>query len=161
MKYIKGYEGLYSVTEDGQVWSHRSNKFLKQGLCKAGYFQVVLSKDGTKSKLVHLLVLDAYVGDKPTGYYGCHNDGNKFNNHYSNLRYDTPSNNQHDRKAHGTAYENKGIRNGTSKLTEEQVREIRELYATGQYTQVEIGKAYGIGGDSICRIVNLKRWSHI
>ena len=29
MKDIKNYEGLYAITEDGQVWSYRSKKFLK------------------------------------------------------------------------------------------------------------------------------------
>ena len=28
MKDIKGYEGLYAVTEDGKVWSYKSKKFL-------------------------------------------------------------------------------------------------------------------------------------
>lgn len=29
MKFIEGYENLYSVTTDGRVFSHRRNKFLK------------------------------------------------------------------------------------------------------------------------------------
>lgn len=28
MKDIKGYEGLYAITEDGQVWSYRRKKYL-------------------------------------------------------------------------------------------------------------------------------------
>ena len=42
MKDIKGYEGLYAVTENGQVWSYRSQIFLKPMANKDGY----LSKDG-------------------------------------------------------------------------------------------------------------------
>lgn len=29
MKDIKGYEGLYAITENGEVWSYISNKFMK------------------------------------------------------------------------------------------------------------------------------------
>lgn len=29
MKDIKNYEGLYAITEDGRVWSYKSNRFLK------------------------------------------------------------------------------------------------------------------------------------
>lgn len=29
IKDIPGYEGLYAATEDGRIWSYRSNKFLK------------------------------------------------------------------------------------------------------------------------------------
>lgn len=45
MKDIKGYEGLYAITEDGQVWSYKSKRFLSQQIQK-GYYNVHLSKDG-------------------------------------------------------------------------------------------------------------------
>ena len=35
---IKNYEGLYAITEDGKVWSHRSKKFLKPRNNGHGYF---------------------------------------------------------------------------------------------------------------------------
>lgn len=51
---------------------------------------------------VHRLVLMAFVGPCPEGMQACHNDGNARNNHLSNLRWDTPSSNMHDRVKHGT-----------------------------------------------------------
>ena len=45
MKDIKGYEGLYAVTEDGQIWSYRSKKFLKPNKNTSGYLYVILYKD--------------------------------------------------------------------------------------------------------------------
>lgn len=54
----------------------------------------------------HRLVAMAWIGT-PEGYARlqvCHNDGNRLNNHFSNLRWDTPKNNTHDKYAHGTAY---------------------------------------------------------
>ena len=45
MKDIKNYEGLYQVTENGDVWSVRRNRFLKQGINMNGYKYVALSKN--------------------------------------------------------------------------------------------------------------------
>ena len=62
MKDIKGYEGLYAVTENGQVWSYRSQIFLKQMANKDGYLRVGLNKDGIKKQfMVHRLVGEAYI----------------------------------------------------------------------------------------------------
>lgn len=43
---IKGYEGLYAVTEDGKVWSYRSHKYLKPQTVGAGYQGVTLCVNG-------------------------------------------------------------------------------------------------------------------
>lgn len=51
---------------------------------------------------IHRLVLAAFVGAPPEGLIGCHNDGNKLNNHVSNLRWDTYSSNMLDAVKHGT-----------------------------------------------------------
>ena len=48
MKDIKGYEGLYAITEDGKVWSYRNERFIKSFMRKNGYLQVILVKDGIK-----------------------------------------------------------------------------------------------------------------
>jgi hypothetical protein len=42
MKDISNYEGLYAVTEDGQVWSYRRKKFLKAYESGGGYLKVAL-----------------------------------------------------------------------------------------------------------------------
>jgi DNA-binding XRE family transcriptional regulator len=48
-----------------------------------------------------------------------------------------------------------------AKLTEEQVIQIRELYATKKYTQRQLGKMYGVCFQHISKIVNNKQWKHI
>ena len=45
---------------------------------------------GYKTRLVHRLVLETFVGAAPAGMEGCHNDGNRFNKRLENLRWDTP-----------------------------------------------------------------------
>lgn len=61
-------------------------------------------KDGTTSRkaLVHVLVLEAFVGPRPEGMACCHNDGDGQNNTLANLRWDTYSSNNHDLVRHGT-----------------------------------------------------------
>ena len=100
---IPGYEGLYEVSEDGRVRSlGKRGKMLKPFPVR-GYSKVHLSKDATsRHRGVHQLVMLAFEGPPPEGMEVCHEDGNKANNHRSNLRYDTPSANGRDRIRHGT-----------------------------------------------------------
>jgi hypothetical protein len=82
-KDIEGYEGAYSVCDDGRVWSVKSQKFLKQTKQNKGYLYVSLCKDGVPMKrTVHRLVASAFITG--SGIVN-HKDGNKENNNLSNL----------------------------------------------------------------------------
>lgn len=86
LKDIKGYEGLYAITEDGRVWSHLSNKWLKPGINK-GYFEVTLCKERKQKKfLIHRLVYETFKGIIPKGLVVDHIDGNRLNNTLDNLQ---------------------------------------------------------------------------
>lgn len=50
----------------------------------------------------YVLVLTAFVGPRPDGYDGCHDDGDVTNNHVSNLYWGTRSQNMLDKQRHGT-----------------------------------------------------------
>lgn len=87
MLSIKGYEGRYSATEDGHIYSHISHKELKGRLLKNGYLRVNLVdiRGKVKDFLVHRLICQTY---KPHGQ-GCvnHIDCNKINNRPDNLEW--------------------------------------------------------------------------
>lgn len=51
---------------------------------------------------VHALVLEAFVGPRPSGLEGCHNNGDPSDNNVSNLRWDSRSSNLRDAVRHGT-----------------------------------------------------------
>lgn len=88
MKDIKGYEGLYAVTEEGQVWSYRAHKFLKPWACYGNYLQVSLSKDKVVKKYkVHRLVAEAYIPNPENLTDVNHKDKNRQNNCLSNLEW--------------------------------------------------------------------------
>lgn len=57
MKEIKGYEGIYSVTSCGKVYSHKRKKFLSTLNGNNGYQQIGLCKDSkTVFYYIHRLV---------------------------------------------------------------------------------------------------------
>ena len=54
-----------------------------------------------------------------------------------------------------------GEKNPNSKLTESQVKEIRDLYKTGSFTMIRLGEKFGMSRRSISAIVNKDRWKHL
>lgn len=61
-EFIKGYENLYSIDEEGRVYSHRKNHYMKLINNGDGYLQVSLSKNGKrKTYKVHRLVAETFI----------------------------------------------------------------------------------------------------
>jgi hypothetical protein len=58
---------------------------------------------------------------------------------------------------HGNS--NRGAENGRAKLTEEQVKEIREKYTPYIYSARKLGEEYGVSKSSIDNIINNKTWN--
>lgn len=92
----------YAITEDGKVWSFKSNKFLKQKIDKYGYACVSLRRNGKNwTVTVHRLVAEAFIpnpDNKPTVN---HKDENKLNNSVTNLEWMTVNENNN----YGTHYQ--------------------------------------------------------
>ena len=80
----------YEVSSCGRVRNIKTGRILKQFTNTQGYY--VLSIDG-RSKRVHRLVADSFYDGDHTGLDVNHIDGNKKNNHISNLEWCTRSEN--------------------------------------------------------------------
>lgn len=87
MKDIPGYEGLYAITTEGEVWSYRQKKFLTPVLLY-GYPRVGLWKDGkVKRKFVHRIVAEAYLPNPENLPQVNHKDENRANCCLQNLEW--------------------------------------------------------------------------
>jgi hypothetical protein len=159
-QWAPGYEGLYSVTKNGCVYSYHSGSAvkLKTPPNGRGYQRVNLYRDGSKKQMkVHRLVAITFLPD-PDNTQTCvrHIDGNKLNNNCGNLAWSTHSENMNDRKAHGTS--NRGTRNGHAKLDECSVEEIRIKYRDTDITQDELASAYRVNQATVWEIIWGKIW---
>ena len=96
-KDIQGYEGLYQVSNDGDVISLRFDppKHIYQTITNSGYKQVILFKNGRKERVgVHILVAQEFVDGWFEGAEVNHKDLNKINNVAENLEWVAHSQNQ-------------------------------------------------------------------
>lgn len=163
MKRIEDWED-YSVTEDGRIWSHRSNKFLKCFSSKEGYIRLELNKDGlAKNLTVHRLVAQAFIPNPEGKSEVNHIDGNKSNNHVSNLEWVTRSENMVHAIKNNLQTINKGIKNPNAKLTEEQVEFIRANYKfrDPKYSFKAMAKEFNVSDATVTNAYYGKVWSHI
>ena len=104
----------------------------------AGYLVVTLGNgDDRKQCRVHCLVLEAFVGPRPEGQQGCHNDNNKANCALDNLRWDTPKGNVGDRRGYD------GDANPNAKITDADRAEIKRRRNSGEKLK-DIAIDYGI-----------------
>jgi hypothetical protein len=55
----------------------------------------------------------------------------------------------------------RGAAHHNAKLTEDQVRDIRALYATGQWRQRVLSDTFGVSQASIEAILKRKTWQHV
>jgi hypothetical protein len=96
-KDIVGYEGIYKISEDGEVQNAKKNKLLKCYSNMYGYTVVGLSKEGTfKHYFVHRLVALAFIPNPLGKKEVNHINGVKQDNNISNLEWCTRSeNNKH------------------------------------------------------------------
>ncbi len=115
---VLGAEGKYSVSNQGRVRSEARSVHSIAGprpipetirVCapnKYGYPIVdIYYLDGRrKTRVVHQLVMEAFVGPLPQGLVVCHMNGVKSDNRATNLRYDTVAENNRDLSRHGVQY---------------------------------------------------------
>lgn len=119
-----------------------------------GYPMVCLCVDGKENfQYVHRLVLEAFIGPCPLGMQGCHKNGVRTDNRLTNLRWDTQSANEIDKRSYGR--DNRGQRHYASHLTDDQARKVLELHAAGEHTRKQLAGMFhttiGVIKGIVCR----------
>ena len=161
MKPIKGYEGLYSITEDGKVFTHYQNKYMKTFINNSGYEVASLVKDGKKKKhLVHRLVAETYLGDGK-GKEVNHINFIKTDNNVNNLEWVTRKENIRHNIEHG----NFNVEIAQKKAKEVNKRKVAQYTLDGKLvavfnSQKEAGEKTGSSPSKISLVVNGKRETH-
>lgn len=155
MQKIKGYEGLYSVTEDGFVFSHFNNKIALGDTNSGGYKRVLLCKKNKRKRFfVHRLVAEHFIPNHENKETVNHKGGNKYNNAVINLEWATAS----EQGKH--AWKN-GLSKVTPNFTQEVNRKIPKdgvirlvsLHSQKQLNVSEEAKYFGVGKSGIYKAI--------
>lgn len=150
----------YYIDECGNTYS--SNTYHSDGSIgvKKQYFNkyrgYIYVRTKTKNYILHRLVAKYFVKNDNNKPHVNHKDGNKTNNHYTNLEWVTPKeNNQHARNMGLTHFLRKNEGNNL-KYTLEQCREVFERVKSGM-TYIKAGSIYNMPYSTVAHLIRGSR----
>lgn len=147
----------YFITEDGRVI--RNGRELK--IYKGNYSILKLSINNTaKTRAVHRLVAETYIPNPENKPEVNHLDGDRTNNHISNLEWVTSSENK--KHKHHILNKCNGENHGQSKLNNEQVEYIRKNYIpkNKQYGMNALSRKFKVSTSTLHSIIHNKTWTN-
>jgi hypothetical protein len=153
--------GKYSVNRKGEVFNKQTNKSLKPWLNSHGYLtsDFFYQKDKGIRILHHRLMAGAFIPNPENKPQVNHIDGNRSNNALDNLEWVTASENtQHSYDSLNKVNGNKGKLH-FRKVPIKDRTGIARLSKSGEKTQRELAKEYGVSHPTICNIV--KKYSEL
>ncbi len=157
---------LYEVSDLGRVRraapgsGARAGRILRQFPDHDGYRHLTLrdGRGGKYTKIVHILVLIAFVEARPSPKHEAHHrNSDRADNRAENLEWLTHLDNIRHAVASGHMPSRAGSRNGNAKLTDEQVRGIRDSIGT----QASIAERYEVSTSHVSAIRQRTRWADL
>lgn len=165
----------YCVGDDGSVWTcwkpgrwstmfdswkrvKTPPHFMSNGRIRGLQLNLRRPGGGLRHVYVHTVVLMAFVGPRPDGMEGCHENGDPTDNRQSNLRWGTRKENAEDMVRHGRSM--RGSRSPIALLTEQDIPAIRFLLSLG-WTRREIGEVFGVHRRTITSVAIGESWVHV
>ncbi len=168
-RVLKGYDNLYCINCFGDIVAPsyvdknkkiRKIKLIKPTLTKKGYLRVALNKNGKQKRLyVHRLVAEAFIPKTENKPYINHIDGNKQNNHYSNLEWCTNRENiiHSYRMGLRVGTVHIGEKNNNAKLTNQ---DVVAIFNSNDEVK-KLASKYNVSESCIYKIKQRKLWRHL
>lgn len=141
-KDIKGYEGIYKCSDNGDVLNVKRNNILKPFICRDHFTVNLCVNNKKKCFYLHRLVYETFVGEIPKGWVVCHKDCNNFNNKLSNLKlYESIKNRYSDTEAKKIVNKtnNKGVKAAYAEPIEGEIW-VDVIGANGIYKVSNLGR---------------------
>lgn len=160
--WVPGYEGSYSVTEQGQVWSFRRKTPTVMTPADKKYKFVYFYSGSRKTRKrfqVHRAVLMAFRGLPGKGQEAMHLNGNPEDNRLANLAWGSKKENQSHRKIHGT-----NLASGnhpSSTITEEVAQLIWDDLVIGKTGRKEIAEKFKVSVAIVHGIAQGRTWQSV
>lgn len=169
---VKGFEGLYMVSDLGRIKSlsvekynvrgdgffyKKKEKILTPRVLTKGYLGVVLYKNKkTHAFKIHRLVAINFISNEFNKDQVNHKDGNKNNNTKPNLEWATNAENMQHSLDNGFTNQ-RGENNAKSKLSNKDVLKI--IKSEGSYSV--LAKKYNVSISAIQAIIEGRSWRHL
>ncbi|AZA49777.1 hypothetical protein EG346_17025 [Chryseobacterium carnipullorum] len=175
-KDVQEFENNYQISNFGRLRSiaRKINSSIQPCGYRINKPRIILPQDNGKGyqqyyvkfnnvrvmKYAHRLVAKYFL-DNPYGKLEVnHIDGNKANNHVSNLEWNTLQENRD--HAVNTNLMRKGERSYQAKLSEKNVLAIRRLFRINpKFNKCQIAKKLNVRDTTIHKIINNQRWKHL
>lgn len=161
MQNIKNAAG-YLIDEYGVIVSQKRNYIMNGSISNTGYKQVHIRFDNGHRKTVkiHRLVALTFIPNPENKPQVNHIDGNKLNNHVSNLEWNTCKENlEHAVNVlKKDVYFKTGANHPNAKLNNKKVKKIREKYKKGGHTYRSLAKDYGVSSLVINQVIHNRIW---
>jgi hypothetical protein len=124
-----------------------------------GYGVFCVDKKTNDIQLAHRVSYRMHYGEIPDNLFVCHHCDNPTCCNPSHLFIGTPDDNMQDKVLKDR--QTKGERVVVSKLTNAQVIEIRQRYATGNISQAQLAREYGITSATMGSLIRQETWRHL
>jgi hypothetical protein len=151
-----------------ECWEWQGSQKGRNYKAGKGYGQLAFRVFGKQFNIsAHRLSWLIHHGDIPDGLQVLHQCDNPCCVNPNHLFLGTNTDNQHDMIQKGRAVKpgahnpTTGERHGMSKLNNDDVTKIRDLWASGKYTQRRLAKMFGVVQSQIHHVVTKKEWKHL